>query len=200
MSALCVCCRSVIANHPLNRARWLPLVALALSACSSADKKSDSDQRSSMESRLMKADTGKYLYEKEFNTAGAGNRGAMKNFGSKSFRTGEFGGQKDYKTSAFSQAGKMSRMGSQDSRFGNQTNRMSDSTFATKDSKLGSSLARQGTQEFRDAGATYKTGDFAPASKSLNDNKRIYLDTSGAEETPSANAYSEDQVKRLLGR
>ena len=199
MRPACVFSRSVIANYPLNRACWLSLAALALSACSSADK-TDSDQRSSMESRLMKADTGKYLYEKEFNTAGAGNRGAMKNFGSKTYQTGDFGGQKDYKTGAFSQAGKMSRMGSQDSRFGSQTNRMSDSTFATKDSKLGSTQARQGTQEFRDAGTTYKTGDFAPASKSLNDNKRIYLDTSGAAETPSANSYSEDQVKRLLGR
>ena len=126
MRPACVFSRSVIANYPLNRACWLSLAALALSACSSADK-TDSDQRSSMESRLMKADTGKYLYEKEFNTAGAGNRGAMKNFGSKTYQTGDFGGQKDYKTGAFSQAGKMSRMGSQDSRFGSQTNRMSDS-------------------------------------------------------------------------
>jgi len=190
----------VIAKQPLNRACWLPLAALALSACSSSDQKSDGGQRSSMESRLMKADTGKYLYEKEFNTAGAGNRGAMKNFGSKTYQTGDFGGQKDYKTGAFSQAGKMSRMGSQDSRFGSQTNRMSDSTFATKDSKLGSTLARQGRKSSVTQAPPTRPATSPRLSKSLNDNKRIYLDTSGASDTPSANSYSEDQVKRLLGR
>lgn len=154
-----------------------------------------------MESRLMRADTSKNLYEEEFNTASMGNRGNMAKFNAQTFRTSEFSGQKDYKTGLFSQAGKMSPMGSKDSRYGSQSHRMSTSVFATKDSKLGSTIARQNGQSYRDGSVSYKTSEFAPARKSLDDNKRIYLDTGeGTEANPNANAYSDDQVKRMLGR
>jgi len=194
--------RAVSLNHPFLRLCCVTLMALAMTACSSSDnKKSTPASRGGMESRLMRADTSKNLYEKEFNTASIGNRGNMKKFDSQTYRTGEFSGQKTYKTGLFSQAGKTSRMGSQDSRYGSQTNRMSDSIFATKDSKFGSTVARQDGQAYRDGNTNYKTGEFAPAKKALDDNKRIYLDTSTGDDKPTnANAYSEDQVKRMLGR
>ncbi len=194
--------RLVSLNLRYLRLCCMPVVAIAITACSSSDKTASTPaSRGGMESRLMRADTSKNLYEKEFNTASAGNRGNMKKFDTQSYRTGEFSGQKNYKTGLFSQAGKVSHMGSQDSRYGSQDNRMSKSIFATKDSTFGNTVARQGGQTFRGGDTSYKTGEFAPAKKALDDNKRIYLDTStGDDQSTNANAYSEDQVKRMLGR
>lgn len=182
---------------------------LMLAACQSSSKKttSSSSEPQGMESRLLKPNMTKgNPFEKQFNTASAGDRGAMKSFGSRSFHTKGVGGLKDYggvksfKTGEFSQAGKESHMAKESSRFGRQSNRMGGQTFATKDSKFGGMTAHQDGKSFRDGNSVFKTSEFQPAKKSLNSNKQVYIEVGERDPSKNANAYAEDEVKRLLGR
>jgi len=193
----------------------LPGLASALLAClllpscqhSKETTSSRSSQPRGMESRLLKPNMTKgNPFEKQFNTASAGDRGAMKSFGSKSYRAKDvgglksFGGVKNFKTGEFSQAGKLSHMGKETSRFSSQNSRMGKQAFATKESRFGGMTARQDGQSFRGGNSTFKTNDFQPGKKALDDNKRIYVEPGQLDPAQNASAYSEDEVKRLLGR
>lgn len=202
---------SMISITPLRRK--LATLMSVLLACSfmtgCQHSESPAPQKSSrgMQARLLKPDMNKgNPFEKQFNTASAGDRGAMKSFGSKSYRTSDVNGLKSYsgvksfKTGEYSQAGKLSRMGSATSSFASKDSRMGSKAFATKDSKFGGMTARQDNQSFRDGNSVYKTAEFEPARKSLDDNKRIYIEAGERDPSKNANAYAEDDVKRLLGR
>ena len=179
------------------------VLTMMLAACSSPKQENEPLKFEERINRQQKSMTS--MYDKDFNTSSAGDRGGMKWFQKKGFHTDEFSGQKsyagvkDYKTKGFSQAGKTSRYGSQDSHLGKMDNRMGSSSYATKDSRYSSMSASQGDQSFQGSDRTFKTGEFQPAKKSINDNKRIFIDSSGEPEK-SADAYSESQVRRLLGR
>lgn len=180
-------------------------------SCAQHDKEKPDplDTRGDMERRMLKPDMTKtHPFEKAFNTASVGDKGHMKSWNRKGFHSNDVAGMKDFgggtrsfKAEEFSQAGKTSRWGSKDSRYGSQANRMDGQSFDTKSNRYEGQMARQGTQVFQPSGDAYKTGEFQPAMKSLNDNKRLVRETgSSADSAPSANAYSEDEVKRLLGR
>ena len=182
------------------------VASLALMSCQHGQKKgTGSASPRKMESRLLHPDMKtSNPFDKEFNTAS--DRGSTKYFGGKGFKTKEaggmksFGGVKNFHTGEFSQAGKTSPMAKQASRYGKQDSRMGGQTFATKDSKFSQKSAHQDGQVFREGNDTFKTNDFQPAAKSLKDNKRIYFEPGTTDDTKNANAYSEDQVKRILGR
>ncbi len=112
----------------------------------------------------------------------------------------EFGGVKDYKTKGFSQSDKTSHFASQTSKFGTKDNRMGTQNYGTKDSRYSSKVASQDNKEFNGSNRTFKSGEYQPAKKSLHDNKQIIMQSGQMEDEKSANAYSESQVKRLLGR
>lgn len=145
-------------------------------------------------------------FDKQFNTASAGDRGGMKSLGAKGFHTKDvaglksFSGTKDYKTTAFSQSGKTSHYQNEKSRYASQTNRMGGQTFATKKSQFDGKMANQSGKTFHGANDVYKTGEFQQAKKSLEDNKRVVMEPGSRETERTANAYSEDQVKHMLGR
>jgi hypothetical protein len=192
----------------LARLTCCAAASLALLSCQHGQKKSaDTSSPRKLESRLLHPDMKKSNpFDKEFNTASASNRGSTKYFGGKGFKTKDvggiknFGGVKSYHTGEFAQAGKANRMGAQASRFGKQDSRMGGQTFATKDSRLGQQAAHQDGQTFHGSNDVFKTGDFQPASKSIKDNKRIFFERGETDNTKNADAYSEDQVKRILGR
>lgn len=180
-------------------------------SCAQHDKEKPDplNTQGSMQRRMLKPDmTKSHPFEKAFNTASAGDRGHMKSWGRKGFHSNDVagmkefgGGSRSFKAGEFSQAGKTSRWGSKDSSYGTQTNRMSGQNFDTKSSRYEGQTARQNSQVFQQSGDAYKTGEFQPAKKSLDDNKRVVREIgSPTDSAPSANAYSEDEVKRLLGR
>lgn len=148
-----------------------------------------------------------HSFDKTFNTASAGDRGAMKLLGGRSYHTSDysglknFNGAKSYHVSEFSQANKQSRWGTQTSRYESQSNRMGGETYATKESVFGKKAAHQGSQSFSQGSESFKTGEFQPAAKSIEDNKRPVIDQGKpGEAARNANAFSDDDVRRLLGR
>lgn len=158
-----------------------------------------------MMERMLKPDLGKKNpWEREFATST--NRGSTGWFQKKGFHSQEFAGQKqfggvkDYHTKDFSQSSKASSFGTKESNFASKENRMGKESFATKDSRYSSQMASQGNKAYREAGNEFKTGEFQPGRKALKDNKRIVLDPSQVDDVRNADAYSEADVKRLLGR
>lgn len=189
----------------------LAVLASALMSCAQHDKEKPDplNTQGSMQRRMLKPDMTKtHPFDKAFNTASAGDKGHMKSWNRKGFHSNDVAGMKDFgggsrsfKAGEFTQAGKTSTWGRKDSKFGSQTNRMSGQNFDTKSSRFEGQMADQNSQVFQRSNDAYKTGEFQPAKKSLDDNKRIMREVgSPADAAPSANAYSEDEVKRLLGR
>ena len=189
----------------------LAVLASALMSCAQndKDKRDPLNTQGSMQRRMLKPDMSKsHPFEKAFNTASAGDRGGMKSWGRKGFHSNDVAGMKEFgggsqsfKAGEFSQAGKSSRWGSKDSSYGSKANRMSGQNFDTKTSRFECQMAKQNSQMFQQGNDTYRTGEFQPAKKSLDDNKRVVIEVGApGDSAPSANAYSEDEVKRLLGR
>ena len=184
------------------------LASLILPGCQHTRTISKSKGPSTMESRMLHPDMKKgNPFDKEFNTASAGDRGGTKSLGAKGFHTSKATGFKDYggagksfHTGDFAQAGKQSHMGKESSAFGSQKNRMGGQTFATKDSKFSGMAAKQNSKSYRDSNSVYQTSDFGPAKKSFEDNNRVVLERGERDANKNANAYSEDDVKRLLNR
>jgi hypothetical protein len=201
------------------------VLAAAATSCASHEPKKDSLDTQGRLDRSMRASTkaaqAEYMrgstattskskthsFDKSFNTAAAGDRGAMKLLGSKTYHSSDysglksFSGTKDYHTNEFSQSGKKSRWGSQTSRYETQANSMSGKTFSTKKSQFDGQAAHDSSKSFHGSSQTFKTGDFQPAAKSIEDNKRPMIEQAKpGEAARNANAYSEDEVRKLLGR
>ena len=180
---------------------------LSLAACSSSSRKSDDSGGSmSMEQRILKTDFNKVSsYEKAFNTAGAGDRGQGSFFGKKSVKGSDFGGLKNFKsgtfhTSEFAQSNKSSNFASKKGRFATKDSSLGNATFKTKTNDFSQEAAsRDGTKMFSQGDDTVKTRSFQPGEKSLKQNKRfVFIHEQGSQQEKVA--YTEDQVKKLLGR
>jgi len=183
--------------------------ALALSACFSGKSQQSSGSSaggmSAMERRMLKPDMEKVSpYEKAFNTTSAGDRGLGKFLGGKSVTGRTFGGQKafntgNFHTKEFDQGKRKSTFGTQASRYGSESNRMGRGIFKTGESDLARQDASQGSKVFQRGNRNVEARSFAPAEKSLSDNKRpmIMNDPSAPQEKV---AYTEDEIQRLLGR
>ncbi len=192
----------------LLRTLLCALTVLAAASCSSTKGRSDSSGERTFAQRLLKPDVEKKSrFDKEFQTASAGDRGNGTWLTRKGFHTSDnasgsktFGGVHGFKTKDFSQGSKTSSFGTQESRFGTQSSRMGKETFATKDSRFGSQQARQGSQIFHSGDKEFKTDEFAAGMKSIRDNKRPMIEIGERDPQRNANAYSEAEVKRMLGR
>jgi hypothetical protein len=160
-----------------------------------------------MEQRLLKPEMRKSNpFEKTFNTASAGDRGNGGFMTKKGFHTNDvsalksFSGVHDYKTKSFAQSDQASRFGKQNSQFDKKDSRYGSQTFATKDSRYGKQAAQQDSKMFSGNDKTFKTGDFGPGMQSIKDNKRPVIEVGERDPSKNANAYSEAEVKRLMGR
>jgi hypothetical protein len=158
-----------------------------------------------MEQRVMSADATKVSrFEKEFSTAGAGARGQTGFFGRKQVKGSEFGGMKGFKTSGFktqdfSQRSVGGNLGRQTSSFGNDSSHLGRSSFSTRSSSFANKQAGEGSKEFTAGGRGVLARTFTPGQSALEADKRpVRLVEPGAQ--PEKVAYTEDQVKSLLGR
>jgi hypothetical protein len=158
-----------------------------------------------MMQRIMKADENQVSrFEKAFNTAGAGDHGIGGVLGRKSAKGREFGGLRDFNTRSF-KAGEFTN-GKADattdrkmSPFGNDTSALGRNTVSTRESGLADLSARQGGEAFSGANDVVRGKFYRPAQKSILENKRpvISHDPDAPQERV---AYTEDEIKKLLGR
>jgi hypothetical protein len=196
----------------VSRPHFLAIaLAMGLAACSSP--KTVERESPKLFERIRQQQKAMTVYASDSTAAKLGNKSSTGWFQRKKFPTNdyaaqksfggaskEFGGVHDYKTKSFSQADKTSHFATQESKFGTKDNRMGAQSYATKDSRYSSKVASQDDKMYRDKDRAYKTGEFAPAKKSLNDNKRIMYEWGEKGDERNVNAYSESQVQHLLGR
>jgi hypothetical protein len=178
----------------------LPLCACLMQCQSSKEKEPEGMTVGRSMQRISNYDiTKESQFDRSFNTAGAGNRGGGEGFGKKGFHTSSFTGTKEFAAGEFSQANQVNRMGTTDSRYGLQSSRL-DREFSTKDSRWGSKSARQQDKTFRGGDRSFSSNSYAPAQKSIDKGTRPLIDNTPGPIDQGANAYSEAEVKRLLGR
>lgn len=191
---------------------FLPLLLLAalLSSCSSSrqsTQRSDSvgkpmSRRIDESLKRMQNPNDRSSFDKD-RMASLGKKGSAGWFSRQKYGARDFNGVKSYSTDEFT-THEFSRSGEQN-RFSRQTfsgaddvPSYSDQTFATGKSPFSDRTATDADQQFRSAGDVFKTRANSAALKSQKENRGpriIELDEQGKKA-----AYSEDEVRRLLGR
>ncbi len=179
-------------------------ILFSLAACSSGKKKDD-DYGQTFSKRIQSADPNKVSpYQKAFNTESAGGTGMSKLFGRKEVRGSELGGVKAFKTGSFKTGGfNMGRqkssfsddkanLGVGDSRFGRQTVQGRRSSFDRM-------TASEGDDTFSRGDAQVRARSYMPGMKSLQQNKRPMIHAEPGMQQEKV-AYTEDDIKKLLGR
>jgi hypothetical protein len=130
-----------------------------------------------------------------------GNGKAMtgKQYKSSAFNGGKsYAGTPSYRTETWSEAERGSGLSDQTYVRSDAVAAGSDSTFRSGESRLGNQTARAGSEVFDDASASFRTHANREGLRSQQKNERpqfIQL-----EEQRRNPAYSEEQVRRLLGR
>lgn len=124
--------------------------------------------------------------------------------GRQKYKSNSFTGSKSYtntksfKAGTFSGSDNKSPMGQQGFAQAGKTAPVANSTFETTESRFADDAAREGSQTYADADSAFKTSANRDARRSQIKNDRpkfIELD-----EDKKKPAYTEDQVRRLLGR
>lgn len=180
----------------------LTLVAL-LAACSSGKK--EEDYGGSFSQRIQSANPDKVSpYQKAFNTESTGGTGMSKLFGRKEVKGSDMAGLKSFKTGKFktdnfSMGKKNSPFGNDQANLGVQKSSFGDDSFKTKGSSLGRMKANEGGDVFSGADDQVRARSYLPGTKSLEQNKRPYVNTDPSVQQEKV-AYTEDEIKRLLGR
>ncbi len=119
--------------------------------------------------------------------------GGVQDFnGVKSFRAN------DFKTQTFSDADDKNWMGKKALTERDKVPSFADTTFGTKDSSFGNQTAREGSKMSRDTDDIFKTSMNREAAKSQAKNKGPRIIE--LPEQSKGSAYTEDQVRALMGR
>jgi hypothetical protein len=108
------------------------------------------------------------------------------------FRAGEFS------TREFAQADARSPLGTRNAREATSRSPLADQAFETSDSRLAGQVSRDASLQAREAGQTFRTQEDVRGRNALRSSKPpefIVLP-----EQVKSPAYTEDQVRRLLGR
>lgn len=160
-----------------------------------------------MQTRLLaKPDTKhRSLYDKEMQASlGRKDRNMGGWLSSQKYKAGTYAGTKAYsvgkgfKTDSFDGGDKSSRMGRQTFDGTDKTSPMANDSFDTDASRFASKEARDGGQTFRESGSQFDTFANRAALKSQQKNdKPKFIEL---EENAKGPAYSEDQVRKLMGR
>lgn len=104
----------------------------------------------------------------------------------------------DFKTQTFSDANDKNWMGKKALTERDKVPSFADTTFGTKDSSFGSRTAREGSKMSRDADDVFKTSMNREGTKSQQKNRGPLIIE--LPEQSKGSAYSEDQVRALMGR
>lgn len=187
----------------MNRFVVSVLVLASFVGCSQTAPRSAGDM--TMMQRIMKTDENKTSpYEKAFNTAGAGDRGVGSMLGRKSAKGRDFGGLKSvqagsFKTGEFTNGKSDFTPDLKKSPFGNDTSRLGRSSVSARESSAGAFGSKEGSQMFSGADDVVRGKFYRPGQKSILENKRPVVSIDPSAE-PEKVAYTEDEIKRLLGR
>ena len=188
----------------------LLLLSLLLGACSSTEEKKTPDlmsqkmsDRFSSSRRRMGDMNDRSVFDKSMQSGYVKGKDTAGWLGKKSYKANEYKGSKsfkakDYKAGEFSGAKNKSSMGNDDFAQAAKIADAADDSFKTADSRFSQKTARQGSQVFSGADDRYKTPENREATRSLKkDNRPKIIQLEEQSRTP---AYSEEQVRRLLGR
>lgn len=191
----------------------LLLFAFLLGACSSGTK---SEQRSTdvmsqkMKDRIassrkrMDDPNDRSVFDKSMRSNVTNNKGGGSYFGRKSYKSNSYAGTKSYtntgkfKTNDFSGSKSKSHMGKQSFAQGDKTSSAADDTFATSNSRFGKQESRDASKGFSGSDDVFKTSSQYDARKSQQKNDRPkFIEI---HENARKVAYSEDQIRNMLGR
>jgi hypothetical protein len=179
------------------------ILSLGLSSCETSTKRETPPLMSQkMSRRLTKPDMNrKSIYDKDMQATFA-NKGGTDWLGRKKYGANRFTGSKNYTNTSKFKAGEFTS-GQDQASFGDQkfsetgkTPSYADHSFTTKKSGFGNQSAGDANKAF--STDTFKTFSNRAGLKSQEENDRpkiIELDKKGR-----APAYSEDQVRSLMGR
>jgi hypothetical protein len=185
----------------------LLLCLLSLASCAGPEEKKSTPPLMSqkMATRMSKPDLNRRsIYDKSMQAALNPKSDSGAWFGRQKHHSKTFSGTKTftetpgYKTDTFSRAGEKSIMGTQKFGEAGKVPADADSTFATAESPMAGQTAREASQTFAGANDTFKTSSNRDALKSQRKNDRpTFIQI---EEYSKSPAYSEEQVRKLLGR
>ena len=143
-------------------------------------------------------------FDKVLSTSALGDKGTAKALGMRSYSTTDyqghtkFSGVKDFHTKEFAGAGKSNRAEIQLSALGKKEPTYASKTFGTQESRWSSQMSKANDKTFRGSTTEFKTGDYQPASKSFEQNKRPYFQPS--KDLDKTKAYPDQDVRALLNR
>lgn len=187
----------------------LPLLLASCSSGSSSQKQHPQVMTSRMQDRIaasrkrMNDPNDRSVYDKAMRSSITKGKDTGGWLGRKSYKANEYAGTKsfkagEYKTGSFTQGDNKNRMGKQQFGGSNKTPSYADNSFNTRESRLASQQARDGSRTFSGADDTFKTGSVRDALRSQQKNDRPkFIELEQQRKDP---AYTEDQVRRLLGR
>lgn len=186
---------------------------LLLASCSSGSSSSQNQHPQVMTTRMqdriassrkrMNDPNDRSVYDKAMRSSITKGKDTGGWLGRKSYKSNEYAGTKsfkagEYKTGSFTQGDNKSRMGKQQFGERDKTPAYADNNFNTRESRFASQQARDGNRTFSGADDTFKTGSVRDALRSQEKNDRPkFIELEQQRKDP---AYTEDQVRRLLGR
>lgn len=185
----------------------LLLAVSLLMACSSQQEPKTPplmSQRISNSMKRMQDPNDRSVYDKAMQSTITQGKDTGGWLGRQKYGAKSFTGSKNYtntpkvKTPEFSGADTNTALAQKNFSGSDQVAAMADDTFDAKPSRLGSQTSREGSKTFREAGDMFKTRSNRAALKSQEKNDRpefIQL-----EEMSKGPAYTEDEVRKLLGR
>lgn len=182
------------------------MLGCVMSSCSSKKKQSAPPTMSrSMSQRLTKPDMGRRsVYDKEMQASFSSRKNTGPWLGKQKYSAKSFGNNKkftqtpNYKTAEFSGNKENSKLANQTFAQKDKAPSFADQTFSTTESRFDNTKARDATRTFSDANETFKTASNRDALKAQQKNTRPTIIQ--LEENEKKPAYTEEQVKRLIGR
>lgn len=191
--------------------RFLILPCLLLAACSSkVEKKTPPLMSQRMSDRIatsrkrMNNPNDRSVFDKSMQSSIGRGKNTGGWLGRKNYKSNNFSGTKSYtntkgyKTTSFQGADSKNRLGSQSFAEKDKMSAAAQQSFQTSESRFASQSAREGSQTFDGADTLFKTSADRDALRSQKKNDRPkFIEL---EENKRDPAYTEEQVRRLLGR
>lgn len=195
----------------MNHRLFLILPCLLLVACSSGEKKKTPplmsqrmSDRFAASRKRMGDQNDRSPYDKAMQSSIGRGKGTGSWMGKKGYKASSFGGNKSYtntpgfKTNHFADGDNKSGLEKQSFTQGDKKSAAGNDSFKTADSSFAQKSAREGKQTFSGENDVFKTSAVRDALRSQKKNDRPqFIELEEQRRNP---AYTEDQVRRLLGR
>lgn len=194
------------------RSLYLVVLLPLVSSCSSGEKQEPAPavmsqrmaDRIASSRRRMNDPNDRSVFDKAMQASVAKGKDTGGWFGRKRYHSNQYAGTQSYtntgsfKTSGYSRAEDKSAMAKQGFAQSDKVSSSADDGFKTENSEFADQSAREGGQTFSGASDIFKTRSNRDAKRSQDKNDRPKFIV--PEENYRNPAYTEDQVRRLLGR